>query len=269
MIECELCSQQFETQVLFSSHLRHKHNTKYQKYYDDFLKGESEGECLVCRKDTKFERGRYRDYCCVSCMIKSSEIHAKTKATSIERYGGAGLAAYSIIEKARQTNIKKYGFENPYLFEDTKRKAHSKEALAKYRETMVSKYGVEHPMLMDKNKKKFAEVTHTKEVNKKRRESVRKHNLDTYGVEHNFQRPDVIESIKETRSNRKKNFCEENECTPLTALIEMYQTGWSQSDLELEYVFDGNTKYIKNYEIDKIKQYADNSIISHSEAMLS
>ena len=255
MIECKLCNQQLENQILFSSHLRHKHNMKYQEYYDSFLKKELDGKCLVCGKNTKFERGKYRDYCCVSCMRKSTIIQEKTRATCIQKHGGVGLASKSIKEKAKKTNIEKYGVENPFMTNEAKQKAHSKESKEKFKQTMLVRYGVENPMQLDANKQKVTEVTHTSEANAKRVESTKQSNLSNYGVEYNFQRFDVIQNIKNSRSKRQQDFCIKNECTPLTELIHIYGTGWYQSNLEIDSIVDGNTKYIKNYEIDKIKQY--------------
>lgn len=265
MIECKLCNSQFETQILFSSHLKKCHNMKYQDYYDSYLKSEYEGQCLVCGKPTTFDHGKYRKYCSKSCMRKSSMIQEKIKNTCIERYGGVGLASNKIKEKVKNTNIEKYGVENPFMVEAVKQKAHLEEATLKYKQTMLERYGVENPAQLDKNKQKMIQATHTKEVNEKRKSSVKKSNLDKYGVEYVFQREDVIQSIKDSKFNRQKQFCIENNCTSLSELISMYGTGWCQSDLQVDTIFDGNTKYIKNYEVDKIKHYSETFICSHDE----
>ena len=265
MIECKLCNSQFETQILFSSHLKKCHNMRYQDYYDSYFRSESEGQCLVCGKPTAFDHGKYRKYCSKSCMRKSSVVQEKIKNTCIERYGGVGLASNKIKEKVKNTNIEKYGVENPFMTKETKQKARSEEATLKYKQTMFERYGVESPAQLDKNKQKMIQATHTKEVNDKRKSSVKKSNLDKYGVEYIFQREDVIQSIKDSKFNRQKQFCIENNCTSLSEVISMYGTGWCQSDLQVDSIFDGNTKYIKNYEIDKIKHYSETHICSHDE----
>lgn len=265
MLECKLCKEKFETQILFSSHLRHKHNMKYQEYYDAFLKTDLDGKCKVCGKDTKFDHGKYRDYCCVSCMRRSSIVQEKTRATSIQRHCGVGLGSPKIKEKAMQTNLDRYGVKNPYMTEEARTKAHSEEALKKYRETMMHRYGVTNPLQIAENKHKIVKATHTDEVNKKRMQSIKKSNLEKFDVEHNFQRLDVIQSIRDSKLSRQQDFCKINECTPLTELIAKYGTGWCQSNLALECVFDGNTKYIKNHELDKIENYANTNIMSHDE----
>src|SRR5574344_1695119 len=146
MIECKLCNSQFETQILFSSHLKRCHNMRYQDYYDSYFKSESEGQCLVCGKPTAFDHGKYRKYCSKSYMRKSSLIQEKTKNTCIERYGGVGLASNKIKEKVKNTNIEKYGVEKPFMTKETKQKAHSEEATLKYKQTMFERYGVESPV---------------------------------------------------------------------------------------------------------------------------
>ena len=265
MIKCLICEQVFEKQILFTNHLKKDHNMTYKNYYDSYIKNENEGKCLFCGKDTKFERGKYRDYCCVSCMRQSSIIQNRIKQTCIDKYGGVGLASQRIKNKAEQTNIEKYGVRNPYMSEQTKEKAHSTEALKKYKQTMMSKYGVESPMQLDANKQKMVQVTHTSNANKKRMNSIKKSNLELFGVEHNFQREDVKQSIKNSRIRKQLDFCAEYDCTPLTELIAKYGTGWCQSNLQIDSVYNGNARYIKNYEIDKIKKYVESNVKSHDE----
>lgn len=268
MIKCKLCNKDFETQILFSSHLRSKHKVKYKEYYDMFFKTESEGKCLTCGNDTKFDRNKYRDYCSVSCMRRSPIIQEKTRATSVKRHGGVGLESASIKEKAVKTNLTRYGVKNPYSIDRVKKNAHSKEAQQKYKSTMLCRYGVVSPAQIEENKQKLIESAHTAEANKKRMLSTKKTNLDRYGVELNLQRPDVKQSIKENRILRQQEFCTLNDCTSLSDLIAKYGSGWCQSSLEVEYLIDKNVKYIKNSEISKIENYASTNIKSHAEEQL-
>lgn len=237
----------------------------YRDYYDLYIKQNGEGICKTCGKETKFERGTYRVFCCVSCMRRNPEIQEKTKITSIERNGGVGLQSDKIKKKAQSTCIDKYGVKNPYMKSELKEKAHSVKAQEKYRQTMLDRYGVTSPLDVKENKAKIVAASHTKEAKQKRKQSTIRNNLEKYGVEHNFQRDDVIQSIKSSRLKRQQKFCIDNDCTPLTELINLYGTGWCQSNMKVDSIFDGNVKYIKNYEIDKIKNYVNTTTNSHDE----
>lgn len=53
----------------FASHLRSKHSITQQEYYDEFLKKENEGKCLLCKSETKFRNSflGYFECCSLRC----------------------------------------------------------------------------------------------------------------------------------------------------------------------------------------------------------
>ena len=78
----------------------------------------------------------------------------------------------SVKEKAKQTNLERYGVENPsYLSEVTGKRC----------STMLERYGVRNSMYLDEVKEKIKQT-----------------NLERYGVENPFQSEDIKEKIRQT-----------------------------------------------------------------------
>lgn len=81
------------------------------------------------------------------------------------------------FEKSKQTNLQKYGVENPFQSEECKKKS---------KETMISKYGVSIPLQSNEIKEK-----------------TRQTNLQKYGVEN----PSQLSEIKQKKiETSKQNF---------------------------------------------------------------
>lgn len=264
-LTCSICNSNFEKQILLTNHIKKYHNMSYKDYYDIYIKSENEGICLTCGQQTKFERNQYRQFCSRSCMRRNSFIQDTIKNTCIKKYGGVGLGSKEIQQKTKNTNLLKYGVENPYMIEHNKIKSHSTEAKEKYRQTMLSKYNVDSPLKLECNKQKLIQAGHTKEIIEKRNNIIRQNNIEKYNVEYTTQRKDVIQSIKNSRIQRQINFCLENNCTSINDLINIYGNGWYQSGLEFKYLFDGNNKYILNSEIYKIEEYSNKHVKSCNE----
>lgn len=288
MVECKICSEVFNKKILLTNHIKNMHKLSYKEYYDMYLKTDGEGICQGdnCSNPTKFERGTYRQFCSTECARKSSIVHSKIADTCQERYNGIGLQSKEIKEKAQNTCIEKYGVINPYLIESTKCKSHSNDAREKAKQTSLKLYGVSNVLLLDKNQQLAIKAAHTPEVEAKRMESIRKHNLETYGVEYSFQIDEVKQlsrktmlelygvefagqcelfalKRKQTQLTQIRQFCIENDCTPNQEVIAKYGTGWYQSGL-----FSGallkhkSVLYVKNSYLDKIANYEPIKIIN-------
>ena len=100
-----------------------------------------------------------------------------------------------VSDKTKQTNLKKYGVENPFA---------SKDIQGKIKKTNIKKYGAEYASQSDQIKKK------TKQTNLDRygctctvhnpviQEKVKQTNLKKYGVENPFASKDIQGKIKQT-----------------------------------------------------------------------
>ena len=135
-------------------------------------------KCPVCGKPTKFIsiiKG-YSQYCSIKCSKNDPKI----------------------IEKTRQTNIERYGVDNP---------SKSKEVQEKIKRTNIERYGVDNPMKNDKIKQRLISDMIDKyggvgwssdEIRKKAKTT----NIERYGVNNPFESKEIQEKIKQTNIER-------------------------------------------------------------------
>jgi len=128
-----------------------------------------------------------------SLLRKSEEYKNKTKQTNLERYGVENpTQCEKIQEKTKQTNLERYGASTPFG---------NYEVWKKGRETKLERYGDENYNNPEKNKQtKFERYGHiTKVKTKSEKSKVEKFKescLDRYGVENVFQSEEIKEKIK-------------------------------------------------------------------------
>ena len=132
----------------------------------------------------------------------------KIKETCIERYGGVGLQAESIKEKAQNTNLIRYGCKTPF---------ENKEIYAKIRKSQEDKYGG-IGMASQQTRKKIEDTnmklrgvknpSQSEEVKEKKAQTCFEH----YGVRHIFQDYD---RFCEIMKKREKTFVK-NGTTPMS-----------------------------------------------------
>lgn len=126
--------------------------------------------CKICGKELlHYEKQNQDRFCSLSCSKKSEEVIEKTKQTCIKRYG---VSSYSksddFKERAKATNLERYGVDNPMKNKEIAKKASEsiqstysdiekrEEIRTKAKETSIKRYGCESPNQSEevKNKKK-------------------------------------------------------------------------------------------------------------------
>ena len=133
-------------------------------------------KCLVCGSEIK-KFGTGQIFCSCNCSNKSKETKEKIKQTNLERYGVENPSqAKEIQDKRKQNNLSKYGVENV---------SQIKEIQDKIKNTFLERYGYKNPL-------------QSKEIQDKLKNT----NLKKYGVEYTFQSKDIIEKIKQTNLER-------------------------------------------------------------------
>jgi len=135
-MNCEICKIDVGIKG-FSSHLR-THNINSKEYYDKYLKKENENICIKCGKNTKFNKPSkgYYKYCSLKCSANSDDIKKKKKQTNLDKYGVENpFQSEAIKEKIKQSNLEKYGVE--YGLQN-------KEIREKQKQTNIERYGVEN-----------------------------------------------------------------------------------------------------------------------------
>jgi hypothetical protein len=77
--------------------------------------------CPECGKPVNFGRFTtgYFKFCSNKCVNKNIQTKNKIANTKLEKYGDSG---YHNIEKMKQTNLERYGVENPVLNKDIQNK---------------------------------------------------------------------------------------------------------------------------------------------------
>ena len=106
--------------------------------------------CIQCKKNTttykSFSRG-YLSYCSAACVSRSKITKQKRIETNIQKYGVENPTQNAIIqEKRRKTNKERYGTNTP---------AENKEVLKKIQETNKMKYGVTSTLENPETQKKI------------------------------------------------------------------------------------------------------------------
>ena len=156
--------------------------------------------CKVCGNSVSFDAShrfhRNRNgwpfllYCSPKCQANDPEIREKHKQTNLERYGVDNPAKVEEIkEKIRKTNIERYGVENVYQ---------SKDIQDKIKKTNLERYGVDSPL-----KKKEL-------VDKMKNTNLKRYGAKTYGetqaykdfyAEHKDEFQEKINSTKRKNSS--------------------------------------------------------------------
>lgn len=152
--------------------------------------------------------------------FQSEEIKQKIRKTSMERYGGIGLASKEISEKIVKTKEEKYGdstFTNREKCMQTVQDRYgvdnvyaSKEVLEKKKQTYLDHYGVDNP-LKAKEVREKAKKTKEKRYGSKNYNNInraKQTNLKKYNVETPFQileiREKCIQNLHTPEADEKR-----------------------------------------------------------------
>ncbi len=152
-------------------------------------------KCKICNNNEctfiNFNKG-YSNYCSIKCSKKDPIIIEKIRNSNLKTYS---KNLHEIKTKQKQTNIERYGVEDPNKTEKIKNKI---------KESNLKKYGVEHNShckeIINKRKKTNLKrygansYLQTEEF----KEQVKKTNLKKYGIEYNIQRKEIKDKIKLT-----------------------------------------------------------------------
>lgn len=165
-------------------HISQHHKIDSKKYYDEHIKTEKEGICKTCGNQTNFKNfsSGYYTYCSKSCINKDKQIRDKIKETNLSKYGVENpFQSEFIKDKIKATNLEKYGVTNPSLSDEIK---------LKKIQSCKSHFGVEYPFQSDIVKEKVVKTC-----------------IERYGVENVSQ----LETVKEKKSKTTlQNFGEVN-----------------------------------------------------------
>lgn len=208
--------------------------------------------CIECGKEKSIQLKSFikdKSIICPSCKCirtnqklygyKSSfsneNVQIKAQKSQIDKYGGIGLAAQDIKEKARNTNLVKYCAENPLSKGTT--------AYIKRNKTVKDAYGVDN-VFQNKNVK----------------EQIAKTNLEKYGVQNPSSSDDIKAKIVKTNLSKYgvESFTQTTDFAKYHKSSYVYDGIKFDSSWELIfyiYQVDHNNKIIRN---DKKLEYEYN-----------
>lgn len=158
------------------------------------INGKNSPLCSCCKEvvmNWDRPKNKYRVFC-RKCVVNSPQLKEKRKQTSIKNYGVPYPSQHKtekerrtkswknkskqeirdISNKRRNTNLEKYGVENPQQSKDIQKKT---------QETNLKKYG-------------FISTLQNKEIQEKTRQT----NLKKYGVEHTSQNKEIYDKKRKT-----------------------------------------------------------------------
>lgn len=131
-------------------------------------------------------------------------------------------------ERRNKTNLEKFGAKNPFASEQVKQQI---------KDTLTERYGG-YGLASDIIKNKVIST-----------------NIERYGVDNPWKAKSIIDDIKVNMKAKIKQFEIDNDCTERQTLIYQYGASWLSIEQELDSIWlDNNHKFIKNYEIAKIKK---------------
>ena len=198
-MNCKICKKKFQSTRELTIHLIKDHNYGVEDLYNyyEYSFASKKAICPICGKKFEMSADQLRKYkkglskgigCCGSCSH-----------SLVGLVHGSPLKDKSVREKCKQTNLKKYGVENP---------SSAKEIKDKRKETFIRNYGVSHPsQIIGANVNKFEKM---KQTNKEKygveypiqakicQDRMKKTNLKRYGSEYTVASPDLKEKAKQT-----------------------------------------------------------------------
>ena len=231
---CRCCDRVFTTRSELSVHLRVAHFFTIKEYYDKYFKEDTDDKCAVCGNPTTFKkRGwRYNKFCSISCGTK----YQNMMYTDVER---------EILNKKRLATIEQeLGAEFGKRISEghRKRTLDAKQATSK-------KLSESHQRYV--NSLSSAEQD---ELSK----TLSKRSIDWHKQCSEEEKTQISRKKTETRWENIHQFERENDCICVKTLFDIYGQGWKS--LELPMIHNGSNSYIKNTDVEKIKEY---STINH------
>jgi hypothetical protein len=142
----------------------------------------------------------FREFCSRNCMYNSNSMKEKRKETNIKKYGVDNPSkSNDIKEKVKESNMKKFGVEHAMQNKDIKNKM---------KETTLERYGVDNPSkikeVRDKAKKTMKErygveyAMHSEDI----KENLRNYFMEKYGVDNPSKIKEVRDKAKKTMKER-------------------------------------------------------------------
>jgi len=241
METCKICEESFKNLKSLTTHVTIKHHINSREYYDNYLKKESEGQCVVCGNQTTYRNAGvgYLKTCSVECRNNSKEFREKQS----ESKKGKVQSKEHIEKRIKNTN---------QILKEVNRK-----------KTMLLKYSVDNPLKLENikeivsKKNKGRKLPRTDEwqnniIKAKRDNGTLKHTDETKNKIRNKINKYYLENL-----DREKYISQSNN---INHLAGWYNGLYFRSSLELSFLVQNHNKIFSSCETNKYKIiYDDNN----------
>lgn len=246
METCKICNEEFKNLKALTIHVNAKHHLNAKEYYDNYLKKEGEGQCLVCGTETTYRNVGvgYLKTCSLDCRNNSKDYRKKQS----ESKKGKKQSKEQIEKRIKNTN---------QVDKEKNRK-----------QTMLDKHGVDNPSKLDSVKKVISEknkgkrLTRTNEWQCNIIESKRNNGTLKHTDEAKTKITNSLNKFYSENLDREKYISTSNNVKHLSG---WYNGLYFRSSLELSFLVNNNEKSFSSCEIkkyavtysvkDKIKKY--------------
>jgi len=137
VFHCEICDCDFNG---VQTHLYHKHSLTSKQYYDQYLKKNGDGVCIICGNETQFYRismGGYLKHC-IHCVSKDKRVKIKKEETCLNHFGVSNPMKHSDIKDVyKKNNLANHGYEWPMQRSEIQEKSKN-TCLIKYKKSRYS-----------------------------------------------------------------------------------------------------------------------------------
>lgn len=224
-MKCDICNIEFDNKKKLSAHIRNEHKMSVKEYYDSLLKKDNEGFCQICGKGPLKFHGLngYSKFCSPTCKnIYMHQHRSAEKKKEINEKISNSVKSELSQNKRKQTNLERYGEENPFSFNGER-----------YKNTIKERYGVTNVSKIPKVAEKISKILSNKTDEEKKESGAKR---------------------KAARTILHDKFCKENDLLLYSDIVKEYGVGW-ENNKDIEIVKEFGIKFIHKEDVEKIIEY--------------
>ena len=201
------------------------------------------GKCY-CGARTRFKDNKYKTYCSNKCAMQSDEVKTRISKT---------LQSQECQDKAKATNIERYGKEYSSQNDDVKDKARKTVHSQSHKDKMIERYGKEYAQQNDEVRKKISESLQSQEC----RDKTKATNIERYGKEYAQQNDEVRKKMSQSQRSQECRDKTKATCNARYGVDNVSQNAdirekMSQSHKTFEYEGKMKTSCIERYGVDNV-----------------
>ena len=247
----ELLKIKFPSDFKFSQKLYHYLHNDYELNL---------GKCIICGKKCTFNNfiKGYNQHCCISCAILDENTQNKMKQTNIKKFGVENPSqSEEIKKKKKETCLINHGVENP---------SQSEEIQQKKKDTCQKRYNKDYYQQTNEYKEKFKQscLNNLGVKHPSQSEEIQQKKKQNYIINHGVENPMQLKEIQD----KHKQSCLNNLGVENPSQSENVKEKRNQTNLEkfgVKYLFQSKEIKEKSEET-KIKKYNNKNYNNRKKA---